>query len=204
MNRGKLGTSPCTYISNTFSARYESACWRVLGWVLPGLYHAYAFSKLIFKPPSLSQSLSLFLHFQDAYAFWICSYYLPLYLTPSGSRGGGGGGGGDQQPVTSNSGGDQEEEEEREAVQVEMCPSVCREVERKCPFFILGHEDDKAAGNPSFICKGRTQQGLINTFSSDLLLVKFGTCLVHRYVSGCYLDWTGNSAARRQKHLQSK
>ena len=37
-----------------------------------------------------------------------------------------------------------------------MCPSVCREVERKCPFFILGHEDDKAAGNPSFICKGRT------------------------------------------------
>ena len=82
---------------------------------------------------------------------------MPLYLTPSRSRGGGGGDQvGDQQPVTSNGSGDQAEEREREAVQVEMCPSVCREVERKCPFFILGHEDDKAAGNPSFICKGRT------------------------------------------------
>ena len=54
--------------------------------------------------------------------------------------------------------GEDEDEEEREAVQVEMCPSVCREVERKCPFFILGHEDDKAAGNPSFICKGRKEE----------------------------------------------
>ena len=64
------------------------------------------------------------------------------------------------------SGGDQEhqrrgeEREFRQPVQVEMCPSVCREVERKCPFFILGHEDDKAAGNPSFICKGRNNQEL--------------------------------------------
>ena len=97
-----------------------------------------------------------FLPLQSAYSFWICSERLPLYLTPSRSRGGGGGGG-DQQaeppPV-----GDEEQppgKQFRQPVQVEMCPSVCREVERKCPFFILGHEDDKAAGNPSFICKGR-------------------------------------------------
>ena len=119
--------------------------------------------------PDKSANFPLFLHFQNAYAFWICSNYLPLYLTSSKSRGGGDHVG-DQQPVTSDGessssrvdqredeGEDEEEEEEREAVQVEMCPSVCREVERKCPFFILGHEDDKAAGNPSFICKGRKE-----------------------------------------------
>ena len=96
---------------------------------------------------------------QNAYAFWICSHHLPLYLTPSRSRGSSDHGDQQQQeqPVTSDQG-DQVEEEEREAVKVEMCPSVCREVERKCPFFILGHEDDKAAGNPSFICKGRNKQ----------------------------------------------
>ena len=106
----------------------------------------------------LIRSFLISLPFQNAYAFWICSYHLPLYLTPSRSRGSDHS---DQQqqeqPVTSDQI-EEEEEREREAVKVEMCPSVCREVERKCPFFILGHEDDKAAGNPSFICKGRNKQ----------------------------------------------
>ena len=107
----------------------------------------------------LIRSFLLSLPFQNAYAFWICSYHLPLYLTPSRSRGSDHS---DQQqqeqPVTSDQIEEEEEEREREAVKVEMCPSVCREVERKCPFFILGHEDDKAAGNPSFICKGRNKE----------------------------------------------
>jgi hypothetical protein len=40
-------------------------------------------------------------------------------------------------------------------IKVESCQSVCKEVEKRCPFLIKGLEDDKAAGNPSFLCKGK-------------------------------------------------
>jgi hypothetical protein len=39
-------------------------------------------------------------------------------------------------------------------VRVDACGSVCREVEMKCPFLIMEGEENKAAGNPSFTCKG--------------------------------------------------
>ncbi|XP_059082273.1 uncharacterized protein LOC131879840 [Tigriopus californicus] len=108
-----------------------------------------------------------------AYAYWTCSTHLPLYLTPSI---------GDERPSTtqksssfndshtsfgsgdgpedsrsgsesSDGGGEAQSERRPEAVPLNGCGSICREVERKCPFFIKGLEDDKAAGNPSFICK---------------------------------------------------
>jgi hypothetical protein len=100
-----------------------------------------------------------------------------LYLTPSSNSGSGGLGSGGKtessESLSSSSsssdasssaaasdgggGGADEDEVEvpRETVQVEVCGSVCRDVERRCPFFIKGTENDKAAGNPSFICKGR-------------------------------------------------
>jgi hypothetical protein len=49
-------------------------------------------------------------------------------------------------------------------MKVESCQSVCKEVEKTCPFLIKGLEDDKAAGNPSFLCKGK-HQGSIRVVS---------------------------------------
>ena len=40
--------------------------------------------------------------------------------------------------------------------------------------------------------------------SKKNLIHKLGQPFFKTFVSGCYLDWTGNSAAHRQKHLQSK
>ena len=65
--------------------------------------------------------------FQESYNFWTCSIFLPLYL---------------RHPDTG------------QVMKVESCQSVCKEVEKTCPFLIKGLEDDKAAGNPSFLCKG--------------------------------------------------
>lgn len=108
-----------------------------------------------------------------AYAYWTCSTHLPLYLTPSigdersftppqsssfhdsHTSSGSGDGSEDFRDGSESSEGGRETRSERrhEAVPLNGCGSICREVERKCPFFIKGLEDDKAAGNPSFICK---------------------------------------------------
>jgi len=82
----------------------------------------------------------------------VCSNHLPLYLTPTEAK-----------PSPEEM---QKENVERKAssssssklrappVEVRACGSVCREVERQCPFLIKMTEEDKAAGNPSFLCKG--------------------------------------------------
>ena len=72
---------------------------------------------------------SIFCSFQEAYAFWICSTHLPMWLLDSDSD---------------------------KYVEVEACRSTCLMVEKRCPFLIKGTEDDMASGNPSFMCKGKT------------------------------------------------
>jgi len=83
------------------------------------------------KNESLTASINVL--FQESYNFWTCSYYLPLYLRHPFSA----------IPVT-----------------VKPCQSVCKEVEKTCPFLIKGPDDDKAAGNPSFICKGECKDSI--------------------------------------------
>ena len=92
---------------------------------------------------------------QAAYSFWVCSNHLPLYLRPTeyeATRADTDGSSSQQQQSSSSSG--QQQRQRPPPVQINPCGSVCREVERRCPFFIKGEEDDRAAGNPSFICKG--------------------------------------------------
>jgi hypothetical protein len=79
--------------------------------------------------PHRIKNLTIHFVLQESYNFWACSFYLPLYLRHPSS----------EMPVT-----------------VKPCQSVCKEVEKTCPFLIKGPDDDKAAGNPSFICKGKT------------------------------------------------
>ena len=67
--------------------------------------------------------------FQEAYTFWICSTHLPMWLLNSDNK---------------------------NSVKVEACQSTCLTVEKQCPFLIKGTEDDMASGNPSFMCKGKT------------------------------------------------
>ena len=85
-----------------------------------------------------------FCSFQEAYAFWICSTHLPMWLLDSDSD---------------------------KYVEVEACRSTCLMVEKRCPFLIKGTEDDMASGNPSFMCKGKG--GKILTKVGLLLLVDF-------------------------------
>ena len=72
-----------------------------------------------------------FCSFQEAYAFWICSTHLPMWLLDSDSD---------------------------KYVEVEACRSTCLMVEKRCPFLIKGTEDDMASGNPSFMCKGNGEK----------------------------------------------
>ena len=76
-----------------------------------------------------------FCSFQEAYAFWICSTHLPMWLLDSDSD---------------------------KYVEVEACRSTCLMVEKRCPFLIKGTEDDMASGNPSFMCKGKRGKILTN------------------------------------------
>ncbi len=82
----------------------------------------------------------------------MCSNHLPLYLTPSTRES-------DEGVVAASAAGGVVSSPSPglrpPVVQIRACGSVCREVERQCPFFILNTEEDKAAGNPSFICKGK-------------------------------------------------
>ena len=80
-----------------------------------------------------------FCSFQEAYAFWICSTHLPMWLLDSDSD---------------------------KYVEVEACRSTCLMVEKRCPFLIKGTEDDMASGNPSFMCKGKGGGNLDKSWST--------------------------------------
>ena len=81
-----------------------------------------------------------FCSFQEAYAFWICSTHLPMWLLDSDSD---------------------------KYVEVEACRSTCLMVEKRCPFLIKGTEDDMASGNPSFMCKGNGEKNLDKSWSTS-------------------------------------
>lgn len=94
--------------------------------------------------------------FQSAYAFWVCSSYLSLYLIPTPAEAGSAAvaTGEDPSSASAAAGSGSSSSQRRTPVKLDPCGSVCRAVEKSCPFFILGFEEDKAAGNPSFTCKG--------------------------------------------------